>query len=384
MKYFVIILFSIFLVACFDSSGDSENNQDTSKDIYTQDIKNLNENPAACTSENEGINWDALNTTACNWLSDYNLFSGTPNHPENIRSPGLPYELNSALFTDYAHKYRYIILPENTHVNFHTTETFDFPIGTVLVKVFALPLESYDNPQDKIIEVRLQIKRSHGWILIPYVWHPDSNDAYLHLFGKPIEHNFTHLDEPITFNYQIPSTGTCQQCHQDENGFAPIGPKARNLNRYINYSNTVVNQLRLWESLNMLEGLPADLSEIDTMPAWTDESHSLEDRAKAYLDINCAHCHSDHGAAALSGLRLEYWRKSLDHTHGVCNSSHGWRGGGYDIWPGEGEVSSITRRMNMTEAKDRMPPIGRILVDQKAVELMKLWIDSMPYQNCSE
>lgn len=87
-------------------------------------------------------------------------------------------------------------------------------------------------------------------------------------------------------------------------------------------------------------------------------------------------------AGLLSGLRLEYWRTQIDYSHGVCNSAHGWRGGGYDIWPGQGNKSSLPLRMELSEAIDRMPPIGRVVTDEDAVSLIRLWIDSMPPKEC--
>jgi hypothetical protein len=41
-------------------------------------------------------------------------------------------------------------------------------------------------------------------------------------------------------------------------------------------------------------------------------------------------------------------------------------------------------RMTLSGAPDRMPPLGRSLVDLEAVELIKQWIDAMPYKECAE
>ncbi len=391
---------STFLTLAYYLSGcQSDQNSNpavTEPDLFSKDIAALKTNPDICQGA-QGINWLALTQANCNWLSDYGLFSGPPNDPTYVNSPGLLYKLNSALFTDHAQKYRYIFLPQDSRMGFHPQDTFDFPEGSVLVKVFALPnsvnIDETVKPttqEERLVEVRLQIKRKQGWVLLPYVWHPDSQDAYLHLAGKTVSHTYTNINDDShsvpsqQFNYEIPSASRCQLCHQHDNTFSPIGPKARHLNRTLFYQGQSHAQLQLWQSLGMIEGVPQDLSQLDTAPNWQDSTASLKDRAKAYLDINCAHCHSDHGSAALSGLRLEYWRKDVDYLHGVCNSSHGWRGGGFDIWPGEGAASSIPRRMNMTQAKDRMPPVGRTLIDSHAVKLIEQWIDEMPYQDCQD
>jgi mono/diheme cytochrome c family protein len=163
-----------------------------------------------------------------------------------------------------------------------------------------------------------------------------------------------------------------------------IGPKARLLNKEIDVAGEKINQLTYWSQKGLLQDLPESLAEVDLAPDWRDETKDLTDRAKAYLDINCAHCHRPEGAASLSGLKMEYRRKTIDYHHGVCNSAHGWRGGGFDIWPGDSEKSSMPLRMTLSGAPDRMPPLGRSLVDNEAVELIRQWIDAMPYQECAE
>lgn len=325
------------------------------------------------------INWEALKSLNCDRLSDYGLFLNPNNPTQSPNNPGIPYSLNSTLFTDHAEKFRFIFIPENTQTQYDDKNAFDFPLGSALVKVFALPSPDVAN----IIEVRLLILREKGWIGLPFLWDKQQEDAFLQLNGATVPFDFEYLETQHSGNYVVPSYGDCQTCHMNNNEIIPIGIKARHLNKTIEYDGKFTQQLMLWSELNLIENLP-DISTIDTSPNWQDESQSLQNRAKAYLDINCAHCHSDGGSGALSGLRLEYWRKTIDYNHGVCNSSHGWRGGGFDIWPGEGEISSIPIRMRHTEPKDRMPPIGRSLVDEPAAQLISDWIDTLPYQSCAE
>ena len=111
-------------------------------------------------------------------------------------------------------------------------------------------------------------------------------------------------------------------------------------------------------------------------------TQDLTARAKGYIDINCAHCHNPQGFASISGLRLGF---DVDHTtfeYGICKQPPGWDGGpnglAYDIVPGNGERSIIHERQILSSAKDRMPPIGREVVHQEGVALIKQWIDSLP------
>ncbi len=345
-------------------------------------------NPEICVAhdKNQGVNWQALLTAYCNNLSDYNLFSTLSDAVKLINHPGLHYELNSALFTDRTRKYRYLFIPENQSAFYSEQTSFYFPVGTVLVKIFSLPRDTTLDAEE-IIEVRLLIHKEKGWSALPYQWDSSIQDAYFNVAGDSIPSQITHNGTADSFDYMVPTFGQCATCHQNTDGQAtllPIGLKARHLNKAVTHNETSINQLILWKNINILTGLPSDLNTIDTAPDWRNPNANLEDRAKAYLDINCSHCHTDGGSAALSGLRMEYWRKEIDYIHGVCNPSQGWRVGGYDIWPGRGDLSHIPMRMKHTAAKDRMPPIGRSLVDSEAVSLIQTWIDLMPYYACSE
>lgn len=347
--------------------------------------KDLDVNPESCIHNQSGINELAIATEKCNWLSDYGLFDTLNSMDIITQSSGIKYELNSALFTDYSDKNRFIFLPSNSTIEYQDLNTFVFPVNSVIVKVFSLK----QTQKNKIIEIRLLIKRESGWIFLPYIWLDEKQDAFLYRNGLQLQTDVMQSNTPHSFNYQIPSHANCGECHQTKDGngeisFQPIGPKARHLNKIIEYQGSFINQLSLWQEKGWLINLPSDVTSIDTAPNWRDDSINLQDRAKAYLDINCAHCHNQNGSAALSGLRLEYWRKSISHAHGVCNSSHGWRGGGFDIWPGRGEISSIPIRMRHVDAKDRMPPIGRSLVDEEAAQLVSDWIDTLPLESCAE
>lgn len=380
MKTIFIVFLSLTLISCKTSQEEQQSN-----DPILALSKSLNTNSELCQQSTVNIKQAAIASEKCNWLSDYGLFETLTNNQISPNKNGFNYQLNSALFTDFAKKDRFIFLPEKTSLEYLENDVFKFPINSVIVKVFSLTQGS----AQKIIEIRLLIKRESGWIFLPYIWLDEKQDAFLYRNGYQMATSVTQNNQLSSFNYNIPSHANCGECHQSKNDagdiyFKPIGPKARHLNKIIEYEGGFVNQLQLWQDNGWLTNLPVDISTIDTAPNWQDESANLQDRAKAYLDINCAHCHNENGSGALSGLRLEYWRKSITHAHGVCNSSHGWRGGGFDIWPGRGEISSIPIRMRHTDAKDRMPPIGRSLVDEQAAQLISDWIDSMPLENCAE
>lgn len=377
MKITFISIICLLLASCKHQETPPSSN-------YTDLISSLPSNPDICTQNQNSINYQAILDARCNWLSDYNLFDTLNSNETILGTKGFSYEINSELFTDFANKSRYIFLPENQSITFNSNNHFTFPVGTVLVKIFSLD----SSESSKMIEVRLGIKKENGWTFLPYIWVEDREDAFFYREGLKLATSVQANSDYIDFTYEIPNSTNCLECHRNEFeedvlSFHPIGPKARHLNKNVYLNGETLNQLTYWQNKGYLTGLPNDINTIDTAPNWKDTTADIQNRAKAYLDINCAHCHSEGGTAALSGLRLEYWRKSIGHTHGVCNSSHGWRGGGFDIWPGQGEISSIPIRMRHTEPKDRMPPIGRSLVDEAAAQLISDWIDTLPYEECA-
>lgn len=50
-----------------------------------------------------------------------------------------PYELNSPLFSDYAHKLRTVWMPAGQSARWSQDQAFDFPVGTVISKTFYYP-----------------------------------------------------------------------------------------------------------------------------------------------------------------------------------------------------------------------------------------------------
>ena len=74
-------------------------------------------------------------------LSQYGLFQGEI--AALVPAEGvIPYDLNSPLFTDYALKYRVVKLPAGAHATYRSGDAFDFPVGTVIAKTFAIPRDA--------------------------------------------------------------------------------------------------------------------------------------------------------------------------------------------------------------------------------------------------
>jgi uncharacterized repeat protein (TIGR03806 family) len=310
-------------------------------------------------------------------LSDYGFFkdklSDLDPAPRVVH-----YALSSALFTDYAVKDRFIYLPLGTAIKYTAKGILDFPDSTVIIKNFAYTNEAH---QKIMIETRLLVKdpMDKKWKVMDYLWNKEQTEAVKHITGARMP--VTLLDDEgnkISTVYQVPNTNDCKRCHVNNDTLTPIGPKARNLN--FSMAGQQANQLSQWASAGILTGLPA-LSIVDQLPDWKDsKDFSLDQRSRAYLDINCAHCHTKGGDAYNTGLFLEYEQTDKEHL-GIMKtpvSAGGGAGGlNYDIIPGDAAHSILAYRMNSTEAGTAMPELARTVIHKPAVKLIQDWINSM-------
>ena len=339
---------------------------------------------ALCGAEGDGLNADAY-VADCPNLSSYRLFKD-PANPLSDANSGVIYDLNTPLFTDYAQKYRFVFVPEGFQAVYRTQEVFDFPVGTIIAKTFTIQEDLRDDSSaEEIIETRLLIRRKEGWVALPYIWDQGKTDAVLSRSGGT--QSVSWIDSNgvrQSTEYVIPNTNNCANCHGAEN-MRPIGPTARSLNKDYTYDSGVANQLDYWTEQGILVSAPEDKSAIDTIPLWGDTSADLDDRARGYLDINCAHCHSPIGAADYSGLLLEYYRP-FGFEVGECKppiAAGGGSGGlDFDIVPGDASASIIDYRMDSNEPAVRMPEIGRSIIHTEGVELIREWINAMESKDC--
>ncbi|WP_065187256.1 SO2930 family diheme c-type cytochrome [Shewanella woodyi] len=379
-----LIFLLLFTSACGGGDSDSQVAENpTSPSTETPEVTPATR--SLCEQTTSSVNWEALMNEDCDTLSQYGLFIDPISPTSEPVSPGLAYELSTQLFTNYANKHRFIFIPEGKKANYHPTDAFQFPVGTVLTKTFSMPYDTQvKGAENEIkIETRLLIHRKSGWTTLPYLW--QEGKAKLTLGGADIPHTLNHQGEVAQFDYHVPSRAECKLCHQinrdGESKIAPIGLKAHLLNTEINYQGQTVNQLQLWADKELLGPLP-NITEVASAPSLFNKDADLTQRVKGYLDINCAHCHRAEGFASISGLRLGFHIDHTSYQYGVCKKPPGWDGGAkglsFDLIPGDGEHSILLYRQELNNPKDRMPPIGRSLVHQEAVILIKQWIDSLP------
>ena len=303
-------------------------------------------------------------------LSDYGFFTGelkelTP--AERL----LEFTPTSPLFTDYAHKKRYVWMPEGSHATLpeDPDAPFDFPEKSILIKHFYYPLQ-FKNPEGdrRILETRLLIKHQGKWEAYAYLWNEEQTAATLKNIGATVPVSYENeKGEKVSFHYLMPQKTQCRSCHNRDGEMQPLGTKGKQ----------IAAQLPQWKSLGLIDR--ADIHGAALVNPF-DTQQDLTLRARSYLDVNCGHCHSKTGPAATSGLHYNAEEDRPFHL-GVMKSpvAAGMGGGGFkfDILPGKSAESIVTHRMNSTHPGVMMPELGRVTVHKEAVDLIAAWIDSL-------
>jgi uncharacterized repeat protein (TIGR03806 family) len=314
-------------------------------------------------------------------LSEYSLFldNGSTQEPaEGV----VPYDINSPLFSDYALKYRFVRLPPGTSAHYNRDEVFDFPVGTIIAKTFACAADLRDLSRGRqLIETRLLIHKPEGWIGLPYVWNEEQTEATLQLAGGTRDVAWIHTNgRQRTNNYLIPNANQCKGCHENDQVMQPIGPRARQLNKDFPYPTGAENELAHWTGAGLLQGAPPP-EQAPRLAMWNNPSTgSLDERARAWLEINCAHCHNPRGPARTSGLDLRAAQtgrlpRGLWKTPIAAGRGSGGRS--YDIVPGRPDDSILVYRIESTEPGVMMPELSRRLVDEEGLALVREWVASL-------
>ncbi|MEP7271713.1 MAG: SO2930 family diheme c-type cytochrome, partial [Acidobacteriota bacterium] len=292
----------------------------------------------------------------------------------------VPYDLNSALFSDNAAKYRFVWMPAGEAASYDEEESFSFPVGTIFSKTFAFPSVDESGNGEHLIETRLLVRANKGWVALPYIWNNAQTEAVLTVAGGVEDVTVKDATGAAqNIRYGIPNTNECAQCHERSKTLLPIGPKARHLNRDFVYADGRENQLTHWTKIGYLRGAPA----VELSPraaVWNDPaSGTVEARARAYLDVNCAHCHQSGGSAGYTGFLLG-WKVQDQRRLGYCKNpnSAGFSGNlAFDVVPGKPDESILLYRMLSTRPKEMMPEIGRSLAHHEGAVLVREWLAAL-------
>lgn len=310
-------------------------------------------------------------------LSQTGAFSNTRGL---VPSKGLiPYDLVVPFWSDGAGKLRWAAVPDEK-IKYSPIGEWTFPKGTVFVKTFELPTDGGNPSAKRRLETRLLVCDDSGGVYgVVYKWRADNSDADLLGASRtediPIK---AASGETHSQTWYYPSRPDCLACHNAKSG-GVLGVKARQMNRTFAYPSGVTdNQLRAWNHAGLFAPAPdeAELAALPTLAAADDSSRTLQDRARSYLDANCAQCHRPGGTVAYFDARYDTPLAQQELIDGPILIDQGIDKprviSPHDIWR-----SIVFMRVNTVE-DIKMPPIARETIDQKGVQLLRDWITSLP------
>jgi uncharacterized repeat protein (TIGR03806 family) len=323
-----------------------------------------------------GVKFD-LSAVPYQKLSDYRFFTGDMKLL-NPNSRVLPYEPITPLFSDYAHKKRFIWMPQGVSASYVADgEIFNFPDGTVMIKNFyydhVLPNDATRN-----LETRLIYKKDGAWYFADYIWNEDQTEAFYSLEGENVELQWVDDDgEEKYVNFRIPSEVECHTCHKSNMAPIPIGPKPQNINKDFAYADGVKNQIAKWQEAGYLSGnVPENIM---TTVDYKDLSQPVDLRLRSYLDANCSYCHNEPGHCGYRQLRLAFNMTEDEENMGVCVPPDLYVGDQYTYVIARSNIlrSAMHLRMNTNDAELRMPMFGRSMVHEEGVALLEEYIQSL-------
>jgi hypothetical protein len=266
--------------------------------------------------------------------------------------PGLvPYDIINELWTDGTKKRRWIGLPNNASMTLSSTDAWAAPAGTIVAKEFAIETTPGNPATRRPVETRLLVRTSSGWLGFSYQWRDDASNADLLTDGT-----FTKdwaLDAGGTYRHLYPSRSQCLSCH--ENSFGPLlGIRPAQLQRWYDYNGTIADQAMTLAAIGVgpaATGAPY-ISTHDRSATW-------EQRTRAYMAANCAHCHNPNHIA-IKDLRIT---TPLAQTR-LCES----------IVPGAPANSVVYARVTQ---RPGMPPLGTLVPDPLIEQTLGRWISGM-------
>ena len=372
-------------------------------------------------------------------LSESGLFTSVVEHEA---APGVvPFAINAPMWADGARAERLIALPADSRVIHHPRpvlipgtimkRTLEFPENGVLVKTLSLEMEAGNPASSRRIETQILHYTGRHWNGYSYRWNEDQTDAELvPAEGDELELTVADPQAPDGQRQQLwkfAGRAACARCH---NPWAQhkLAFSVEQLNRDIETARGPENQLRFLTALGVLRrpvpepdpvqepdpkeddavaSTPDDLPEGEILPTVAaeplppalelarfdrdidlaqlpklanpyDETAGIDQRARAWLHANCAHCHQQ-GAGGTADIELRgtftldktktLEVRPLQGTFGIHDCSI--------VAPGDPYRSVLFLRLTKT-GRGHMPHIGAELTDDFGVNLIHDWIRQLP------
>lgn len=291
-----------------------------------------------------------------------------------------PFAPQYPLWTDGAAKSRWVRLPAGATIDVSDIDAWRFPPGTTFWKEFAWG--------GRKVETRMIRTSGHrAWTFATYVWTDDQTDALLAAAdGIPAA-----LEIAPGKRHSIPGVADCQVCHGAAPGVAlgfsalqlsddrdPLAPHAEPLPAGGVTLRALVAEDRLQPPAVALAHRPPRIRESDPVAR----------AALGYLSANCGGCHNRRGPLARLGFVLlhddggppdapEPARATTIGARSRYPVPGSLAGESRIVVPGSPDRSALLHRMRSRRPASQMPPLGTVLPDAAAVDLVRRWIESL-------
>ena len=333
-------------------------------------------------------------------LSETGIFASVA---ENRPAAGvLPFSINAEMWSDGAHAERFVGVPLTGAIRLYSqpkaipgsmfSRAIEFPENSVLVKTLSLELER-DNPASRR-RVETQVLQFDGrdWRGYSYAWNDDQTDAELvEAEGKTRTVTLTGpaaSDGSHQQTWHFPSRTECLRCHNPWSDNA-LAFNSRQINRDHDFGAVTDNQIRTFRHIGLIDepgnegnnAKPRPSKSPEELPRFVDPSDTAADinqRARTYLHVNCAHCHKNGGGGSAYVHLPQDLPLAETKSVGVRPSQGTF--GIHDariIAPGDPFRSVLYFRMAKL-GSGHMPHIGAAVVDLPGLELIHDWIRQLP------
>lgn len=289
----------------------------------------------------------------------------------------VPYEINLPFWSDHALKRRWFgFINPKTSIGFTRNENWLFPSGMTWVKHFDMEMTNGVPSSIRRLETRVLVRTEVGMYGVTYRWGPSVTNAVLvPAFGEDELLEIYSGGTPRPQVWRYPARKECLACHTREGGFA-LGFNTAQLNRDCEYQGVVTNQISALNQSGFFTAKVSDLETLRILPSLDQSDWSLEFRARAYLAANCSQCHQPGQASpGFWDARISAALPQTGIIHGKLKDSLGDPENRIVV-PGRPEKSVLLTRMKHRGTL-RMPPLGSVVLDEKAVELITSWIMSL-------
>jgi uncharacterized repeat protein (TIGR03806 family) len=316
-------------------------------------------------------------------LSESGLFASLA---EQRPAPGVvAYSINAEPWMDHAVAERWVAIPQTLTIQ--TQEAaWAFPKDSVLVKTLSLDGKPGAPSTRRRVETQILHFDGLDWQPYTYQWNEEQTDAVL-VGASGAERVFDIPDSNAPGGarrqtWRFSSRAECQRCHNKWSG-PPLGFQTHQLNQKQDHGGEYVSQLDVLAQLRVL-AQPISPDKRPQLADPQDASADRDARARAYLHVNCAHCHRLHaGSAVLSKMSYDL---PLDQTDMVgARPTQGAFGvhGAQVIAPGDPFRSILWYRMAKL-GNGRMPHLGSNEIDRSGLDLIYEWIRHMPPQEVTD